>query len=120
MTAYTVSSFVSLQHKCTKNGTAWFYNAVHLKNANGIANSADSFRSSLIRVCTVCSDLSVPIVSGFMVDMFIIKACSYFNVYMDMPPCLGPIFSLSGRSPGRAIVLPLALVAALAKCKVLR
>ena len=70
------------------------------KDAFGMANSVDldqaaPLRSSLILGCTVCSDLSVPILR---------------------------IFSSSGRSPGRAIVLPpaLALAAALGLAKSLK
>ena len=65
---------------------------MHPKDANGMETSADPDQtaplgSSLIWACTVCSDLYVPILR---------------------------IFSSPGRSPRRAIVLPLALAAAAA------
>ena len=44
---------------------------MHPKGGDGIANSVDpdqtAIRSSLIWVCTVCSDLSVPILRTFTV-----------------------------------------------------
>ena len=55
---------------CPNNETVCFYNAV--KDADGTANSGDPdqtalFRSSLIWVCTICSDLFVPVFRIFMV-----------------------------------------------------
>ena len=51
---------------CPKNGTIWFHNAeMRPEDADGAANSIDPDQtapwSGLIRVYTVCSDLSVPI-----------------------------------------------------------
>ena len=45
---------------------------MHLKDADGMANSVDSdqtasFRSSLIWVYTVCSELPVPVFGNFTV-----------------------------------------------------
>ena len=44
-------------HNCSKIGTVWFYNAaMHPKDADGMANSADPDQTA----SSVCSDLSVP------------------------------------------------------------
>ena len=86
-----VKIFENLDYRnCPKNGTVWINNAMmQPKDAFGMANSVDpdqaaplrsnlglhcqqcrprsdcSLRSNLIWVCTVCSDLSVPILKSF-------------------------------------------------------
>ena len=56
---------------------------MHQKGGDGIANSVDpdqtAPRSSLFWVCTVCSDLSVPILRTFTVQCNA-KSCSQGNV----------------------------------------
>ena len=72
--------FQSLGHQnycyCLKDVTVWYDAVIGLKDADGMTNCVDPdhtapFRSSVIRVCTVCSDLSVPKHWIFMVNCFI-------------------------------------------------
>ena len=86
--------FQSLGHpnylNCLKDVTVWCCNAVTcLKDPYGMANCVDPdqtapFRSSVIRVCTVCSDLSVPIHWIFMVNFLITLLLGWLAMMDDL------------------------------------
>ena len=58
---------LNYHHDCPTNGIVGFYSAIlRSKDSDKVTNRVDTdqtapVRSSLIWVCTVCSDLSVPI-----------------------------------------------------------